>query len=217
MTHVIIEFSQFLFREIRMTPSAPPPGRRERNKQEKLERITRAASDLFSRHGVDEVTTQQIAEAADVGAGTLFLYARTKGELLLLAQNAAYARSLDEGIRASSAASTALDAVVAVLEPIVHCNRAQVENGRTYLREMAFGDATEPHHAEALAIVARTEEAVAGIVERLTSATTSDAAALAHVVSAVMMLAMSSAVDESVPDDEIVAGVRRQLEVVLPR
>ncbi|MBD8139894.1 TetR/AcrR family transcriptional regulator [Frigoribacterium sp. CFBP 8759] len=200
-----------------MTSSAPPLGRRERNKQEKLERITRAASDLFSRHGVDEVTTQQIAEAADVGAGTLFLYARTKGELLLLAQNAAYARSLDEGIRASSSASTALDAVVAVLEPIVHCNRAQVENGRTYLREMAFGDATEPHHAEALAIVARTEEAVAGIVARLTSATPSDAAAFAHVVSAVMMLAMSSAVDESVPDDEIVAGVRRQLEVILPR
>ncbi|VXB92868.1 TetR/AcrR family transcriptional regulator [Frigoribacterium sp. 9N] len=200
-----------------MTSSAPPLGRRERNKQEKLERITRAASDLFSRHGVDEVTTLQIAEAADVGAGTLFLYARTKGELLLLAQNAAYARSLDEGIRASSSASTALDAVVAVLEPIVHCNRAQVENGRTYLREMAFGDATEPHHAEALAIVARTEEAVAGIVARLTSATPSDAAAFAHVVSAVMMLAMSSAVDESVPDDEIVAGVRRQLEVILPR
>ncbi|MGY3262403.1 TetR/AcrR family transcriptional regulator [Frigoribacterium sp. 2355] len=200
-----------------MTSSAPPLGRRERNKQEKLERITRAASDLFSRHGVDEVTTQQIAEAADVGAGTLFLYARTKGELLLLAQNAAYARSLDEGIRASSSATTALDAVVAVLEPIVHCNRAQVENGRTYLREMAFGDATEPHHAEALAIVARTEEAVAGIVARLTSATPSDAAAFAHVVSAVMMLAMSSAVDESVSDDEIVAGVRRQLEVILPR
>ncbi|ROP78825.1 TetR family transcriptional regulator [Frigoribacterium sp. PhB107] len=199
-----------------MSSTAPSLGRRERNKQEKLERITRAASDLFSRHGVDEVTTQQIAEAADVGAGTLFLYARTKGELLLLAQNDAYARSLDEGIRASSAASTALDAVVAVLEPIVHCNRAQVENGRTYLREMAFGDATEPHHAEALAIVARTEEAVAEIVVRLTSAAPSDAAAFAHVVSAVMMLAMSSAVDESVPDDEIVAGVRRQLEVILP-
>lgn len=198
-----------------MSSTVPSLGRRERNKQEKLERITQAASDLFSRHGVDEVTTQQIAEAADVGAGTLFLYARTKGELLLLAQNDAYARSLDEGIRASSSASTALDAVIAVLEPIVHCNRAQVENGRTYLREMAFGDATEPHHAEALAIVARTEEAVAEIVARLTSATPSDAAAFAHVVSAVMMLAMSSAVDESVPDDEIVAGVRRQLAVIL--
>lgn len=200
-----------------MSSTISSPGRRERNKQEKLDRITRAASDLFSRFGVDEVTTQQIAEAADVGAGTLFLYARTKGELLLLAQNAAYSRSLDEGIRASSSASTALDAVVAVLEPIVHCNRAQVENGRTYLREMAFGDASEPHHAEALAIVARTEEAVAEIVARLTSATPSDAAAFAHVVSAVVMLAMSSAVDGSVTDDEVVAGVRRQLEVILPR
>ena len=199
-----------------MSSTSPEPGRRERNKQAKLERITRAASDLFSRHGVDEVTTQQIAEAADVGAGTLFLYARTKGELLLLAQNANYARSLDEGIRASQSAATAVEAIVAVLTPIVHCNREQVENGRTYLREMAFGDATEPHHAEALAIVARTEEAVAGIITRLTSRSPADAASLAQVISAVVMLAMSSAVDEAVSDDEIVEAVRARLRVILP-
>ena len=199
-----------------MSSTSPEPGRRERNKQAKLERITRAASDLFSRHGVDEVTTQQIAEAADVGAGTLFLYARTKGELLLLAQNANYARSLDEGIRASQSAATAVQAIVAVLTPIVHCNREQVENGRTYLREMAFGDATEPHHAEALAIVARTEEAVAGIITRLTSRSPADAASLAQVISAVVMLAMSSAVDEAVSDDEIVEAIRARLRVILP-
>ena len=199
-----------------MSSTSPEPGRRERNKQAKLERITRAASDLFSRHGVDEVTTQQIAEAADVGAGTLFLYARTKGELLLLAQNANYARSLDEGIRASQSAATVVEAIVAVLTPIVHCNREQVENGRTYLREMAFGDATEPHHAEALAIVARTEEAVAGIITRLTSRSPADAASLAQVISAVVMLAMSSAVDEAVSDDEIVEAIRARLRVILP-
>ena len=45
---------------------------------------TAAASELFEKHGVDEVTTQQIADAADIGTGTLFLYAKTKGELLLL-------------------------------------------------------------------------------------------------------------------------------------
>jgi TetR/AcrR family transcriptional regulator len=194
-----------------MSSTSPVVGRRERNKQAKLERITQAASDLFSRHGVDEVTTQQIAEAADVGAGTLFLYAKTKGELLLLAQNANYARSLDEGIRASRGAATAVDGIVAVLTPIVHCNRAQVENGRTYLREMAFGDATEP-----LAIVTRTEEAVAGIITRLTSRSPADAASLAQVISAVMLLAMSSAVDESVSDDEIVEAIRARLRVVLP-
>ena len=73
----------------------PQPGRRERNKQVKLERIIAAASELFAAHGVDEVTTGQIADAADVGAGTLFLYAKTKGELLLLVQNAHYRQSLE--------------------------------------------------------------------------------------------------------------------------
>ncbi len=78
-------------------------GRRERNKQQKLERITAAASELFAEHGIDDVTTQQIAERADVGTGTLFLYAKTKGELLLLVQNAHYAVALEKGIAAAEA------------------------------------------------------------------------------------------------------------------
>ena len=76
-------------------PCHSPPnrvGRRERNKQDKLDRITAAARELFAEHGVDEVTTQQIADKADIGAGTLFLYAKTKGELLLLVQNSTLRR-----------------------------------------------------------------------------------------------------------------------------
>ncbi|NRD26502.1 TetR/AcrR family transcriptional regulator [Frigoribacterium sp. VKM Ac-2836] len=200
-----------------MSSAAPSLGRRERNKQEKLERITRAASDLFTRHGVDEVTTQQIAEAADVGAGTLFLYAKTKGELLLLAQNANYARSLDQGVRDADRAPGVIDAVVALLTPIVECNRAQVENGRTYLREMVFGDPAEPHHAEALSIVERTERALAGVIASRTERDEAEAARLAHVVSAVQFVAMASVADESVTVATIVADIRTQLELVLPR
>jgi kynurenine formamidase len=59
-------------------------GRRERNKQAKLDRIVAAARELFAEHGVDEVTTQQIADKADIGTGTLFLYVKSKGDLLLL-------------------------------------------------------------------------------------------------------------------------------------
>ena len=70
-----------------MPVTTTPAGRRERNKQEKLDRITAAASELFAERGVDEVTTQEIADKADIGTGTLFLYAKTKGELLLLVQN----------------------------------------------------------------------------------------------------------------------------------
>ena len=80
-----------------MSLGTQPLGRRERNKQDKLERIVAAASELFAKRGIDEVTTQQIAEQADIGTGTLFLYAKTKGELLLLVQNGHYARALEAG------------------------------------------------------------------------------------------------------------------------
>jgi len=198
-----------------MSSTSAPLGRRERNKQEKLERITRAAADLFSQHGVDEVTTQQVAEAADVGAGTLFLYARSKGELLLLAQNAAYERALERGLAEAADEAALVDAVVALVTPIVECNRAHVENGRTYLREMVFGDPAEPHHAAALAIVARTEEALADIVVDRAGRSPEEAVVLARVVSAVLMVAMASAVDESIAVLEVVAALRAQLEVVL--
>ena len=36
---------------------------------------------------------------------------------------------------------------MAIVRPIVECNRIQVDNGRTYLREMVFGDPEEPRHA----------------------------------------------------------------------
>lgn len=200
-----------------MSSTSAPSGRRERNKQEKLERITRAASDLFAQHGVDDVTTQQIAEAADIGAGTLFLYAKTKGELLLLAQNDNYARSLERGRVDAAEAATTLDAVLAVVTPIVECNRAQVENGRTYLREMVFGDPAEPHHAEALSIVARTEALITEVIADRSGVEAAQAATLAHVVSAVQLVAMASAVDEATTVAEVVATISAQLEVVLPR
>src|SRR5689334_23700284 len=94
-----------------MSVATEPLGRRERNKQAKLERITAAASELFAEHGVDEVTTQEIADQADIGTGTLFLYAKTKGELLLLVQNSTYADALAQGTSAAESIPDVLDAV----------------------------------------------------------------------------------------------------------
>jgi len=58
--------------------------RREQNKAEKRGRIIAAARALFAHKGFEATTTLEIAEAAGVAAGTLFLYAKTKDDLLIL-------------------------------------------------------------------------------------------------------------------------------------
>jgi AcrR family transcriptional regulator len=65
-------------------PSARAPGRRERNKRDKRERIVRAAGELFREQGFDATTGRQICERAGIATGTLFLYVRDKRELLFL-------------------------------------------------------------------------------------------------------------------------------------
>ncbi|GAB3945594.1 hypothetical protein GCM10029976_071630 [Kribbella albertanoniae] len=190
----------------------PPAGRRERNKQEKLDRITAAAGELFAERGVDEVTTQEIADKADIGAGTLFLYAKSKGELLLLVQNSGYADALAEGRSAAERCTDVLDAVMAIVRPVVECNRKQVDNGRTYLREIVFGDPEEPHHRDALVLTLQTEEAIAEVLQR---EDVDEAATLAHIVSAIMFISMAATINRAKPVDEVVEEIRSQVRVLL--
>jgi AcrR family transcriptional regulator len=200
-----------------MPVDSQPIGRRERNKQQKLERIVAAASELFAVHGVEEVTTQQIADKADIGTGTLFLYAKTKGELLLLVQNAKYAEALARGRADAEAVTNPLDAVMALIRPIVECNRVQIDNGRTYLREMVFGDPEDPRHGEALAIALQTEAAIAAVLRRDGRIGEGEAGTLAHIVSAVMFLSMAVSINAALSVEQIAQDIRSQLQVLLAR
>ncbi|MFW0772740.1 TetR/AcrR family transcriptional regulator [Paenarthrobacter nitroguajacolicus] len=198
-----------------MQPAPQTLGRRERNKQEKLDRITAAARELFTQYGVDEVTTQQVAEKADVGSGTLFLYAKTKAELLLLVHNAKYAVALGSGVDAAAAESAVLDAVMAIIRPIIECNRVQIENGRTYLKEIVFGDPAEPHHAEALSLTMRTEEAIAGVLGRDKKLLARDPAKLARIISSIMFISMTSSATIELTDAQVGDEIRDQISVLL--
>lgn len=59
-------------------------GVRERNKQDKRDRLIRASRELFSEQGFDATTIRQIAARSGLGVGTVFLYAQDKRGLLFL-------------------------------------------------------------------------------------------------------------------------------------
>lgn len=198
-----------------MAAVSAPIGRRERNKQAKLERIVDVARELFAERGVDEVTTQQIADKADIGAGTLFLYVKSKGELLLLVQNAGYSKALKKGTKAAKGLTGTLEAVMAVIGPVVDCNRTHIDNGRTYLREMVFGDHQEPYHREALELSAKTEAAIAQVLRRDHRIQSENADPLAHIISAIMFLSLSATTNASKSLDELMEEITRQIRVVV--
>src|SRR5688500_17389881 len=102
-----------------MQHSPQPIGRRERNKRDKLERIIAAARDRFDTHGVEAVTTQQIADKADIRTGTLFLHAKSKSELFLLVQNSSYVAALDEGRTIADDTPDLVEALLAIIRPVV--------------------------------------------------------------------------------------------------
>ena len=154
---------------------------------------------------------------ADIGTGTLFLYAKTKGELLLLVQNSTYADALVRGKAAAETIPDMLEAVMAIIRPVVECNRTQIDNGRTYLREMVFGDPAEPHHRAALDLTVQTEEAIAVMLRRDQRIDPSAAAALAHIVSAIMFLSMAATININNTVDDILREIRDQIRVLLPR
>lgn len=141
--------------------STTPLGRRERSKDAKRARIFSAASELFAKRGFEAVTTREIAERADVAAGTLFRYAATKSELLLMVYNDAAVVAFETGAKNAAHTTDPAERVFALVEPFITEGRQQHENAIVYQRELLFGSVTDVFRAQGLDIVARMEQAIA--------------------------------------------------------
>jgi len=66
-----------------MTVVTSKMSRRSRKKEAIRSQIIAAAIELFSQHGISGVTVDQIAEAADVGKGTIYNYFQTKEDIVV--------------------------------------------------------------------------------------------------------------------------------------
>ncbi len=135
-------------------------GRRARSMRDKRERILAAATELFHERGFDGVTTQEIADRADVAAGTLFRYAASKSELFLMVYNEELRAAIAEGAAAAERETDVTLAVCALVEPVV-AGAQRSTSAFTYQRELIFGSPDEEFRSEGLALVAGLEDSVA--------------------------------------------------------
>ncbi|HEY6419620.1 MAG TPA: TetR/AcrR family transcriptional regulator [Candidatus Binataceae bacterium] len=114
-------------------------GRRERGKRAKLKRIKRAARKLFILRGFEGTTTRAIAEAADIGAGTLFLYAVTKADLLVLIFREEVGAAVDRAI-ATLPTAALLDQILHIFAAMIAHHRENPGLARVFVKELPFVD-----------------------------------------------------------------------------
>jgi AcrR family transcriptional regulator len=142
---------------------ARSPGKREANKIDKLNRVKKAAQELFSTVGYDEATTRQIAKKAGVALGTVFTYATTKRDLLFLVSN-----DLLDGARYRAEASMQRDRPLlqnfmtfcGIFVQVLH---TQPELSKLVFRELLFYQ-SGVHAARAVANRARTLRGITNLV-----------------------------------------------------
>lgn len=145
-------------------PATPTrvPGLRERNKAAQRERILAAVRERLGRQGYRAMTTAQIAQDAGVAAGTVFTYAATKPEMLMMATHDRWKDSVPSAL-AGSLPEDRTEAVRALVDPIVATAVAEPENSAAIARELLFGQ-PGAHHDAVLVLVRRLEEAIARII-----------------------------------------------------
>ncbi|MTE15990.1 TetR family transcriptional regulator [Nocardia sp. CT2-14] len=128
---------------------------------DKQSRIFAAAAAMFAEHGFEGTTTQQISDRADIAAGTLFRYAASKGELLLMVYNEELRTALEDGAVAARRRTDTVEAVFAMIRPLLRAAAQQPENTIVYQRELLFGSPTDKYRSAGLALVARLESMIA--------------------------------------------------------
>jgi AcrR family transcriptional regulator len=138
--------------------------RRAQKKEEKRARLRDAAFHLFSTRGYDATTTKQIAEAAGVASGTLFLYARDKADLLFLVFHERLGRALDDGLRTLPSDAPLLEAFVHLFGGFFRVYAEAPEVARAFVKELPGADG--PNAAKVDQLTFALLHHLAGLVQR---------------------------------------------------
>ncbi len=140
-------------------------GLRERKKVIRLERIISASRRLFIDKGFSQTTIQDIAEAAGVGLGTLYLYAKSKEDLLILVFKELFLEMIETAFAKVEQDKSLLDQIVMFFEGQIEYHKHDMVMSRTVLKEISFSN-TPQRKEDIYQIMSRTYACLAEIVRR---------------------------------------------------
>lgn len=118
-------------------------GLRERKKRMRLQRILTAARALFIEKGFVATTIQDITAAADVGLGTLYLYARSKEDLLVLVFKDDILKMIETSSEGIDPAAPLLEQLMCFFKSNIAYHNQHPELSRTVLKELSFSMAEQ--------------------------------------------------------------------------
>ena len=120
---------------------------REQKKKRTREAIIEAARKLFAEKGYEETRTREIAEAAGIATGTLFNYAPTKSDVVLLLWKARAAELAKNGLALARQQEDEVEALVVVFGPIFDFYAEDIELGRIFLQQAIYASKDDPEMA----------------------------------------------------------------------
>jgi len=119
---------------------------RERNKDDKLARIERAARALFARQGFEQTTTRQIATRAKIATGTLFLYFPDKRALLFHLFRSDIEHAGAAAFEAAAARGSVIDQLMAMFDQLYDYYAQDTRLSQVFVKEILF--LVEPQRSE---------------------------------------------------------------------
>lgn len=193
----------------------PPPlplGRRERNKLEKQARIVEAARKLFHDQGFTETTTQQIAAEADIGTGTLFLYAKCKEDLLIMVFKDEMLETLQKIFARLPQKASPVDQLMTVFEQMIAYHARDIDLSRVLLRELVM-----PNSFDRRGDVTELMDAIYGGLTRIVAPASDTPELTARSAFALYYFALISWLGRGLDRKAVVTQLRNQLAALLKK
>jgi len=204
---------------LKMEDGTEKLGLRERNKIEKLQRITAAARELFVEKGFDETTTREIARCAHVGLGTLFLYATDKRDLLFLICTEELEELTAAAFEAVPPKAALIDELTEIFGHYYRYFAAQPRLAKYILRELTFfvsGVQGQRFQRNRRRVISRLVDHIAQAQARGLIQSSADAETVGWVVFAVYQAEIREWLTNAAPDPETgLKSLRRALQVVI--